>query len=455
MRRLLPPRSLAATALTALAGLALVPSTASAAGGVADDGTTLTVVLLLLGVAAAYLLAHFVVDQLQVRFLVLPGVEYLVLGLLLAAAVPREVLNLTSLLPIIALAAGWTGLLRGMGLDRETRRSWPPHTLRVAFMHHALPGLVVGFGFWAFVSLGWSDYLFGLGLDDLGESETAASAFVLGCCAAAESAEPFAVLARRYPIEGELAKFLEGASRFGDLLLLVIFGLVFCIWHPREGGALELTSTEWAVMQFGLGAVLGLIFTPFVGGGESAAHRFLAMVGVITFASGAAFFLDLSPLSTNVLLGIVLVNVAKAGKTIRDTVGSTAKPMHLLLLMLAGALWRPPPLWLTLATIAAFVVVRLLGKMLGSALAAWGIEGLRRDLYRGFLAHGEVTVAMAISFQVVFDGAIVDVVYTAALASTVLHDVVAPRALRSLLVDAGAIRREHAVAPPPIVKELA
>lgn len=452
--RLATPRLMAtprfmAIALLALVGLALAPTPAFAAGGGADDGTTLTVVLLLLGVAGAYLLAHFVVDQLQTRFLVLPGVEYLLLGLLLAAAVPSDVLDLTALLPIIALATGWTGLLRGMGLDKETRRGWPPHTMRIAFVHHALAGLVVGLGLWSFVVLGWSEYIFGLDVEALGgSSDVAAASFVLGCCAAAESAEPFELLARRYPIEGDLAKFLEGASRFGDLLLLVVFGLVFCIWHPRPGGALlELTATEWAAVQFGLGAVLGILFSPFAGG-ENSAQRFLAMVGVITFASGAAFFLDLSPLSTNVLLGIFLVNVAKTGKIIRNTVSSSAKPMHLLLLMLAGALWQPPPVLFTVATTLAFVVFRLVAKMLGSAIAAWGIAGMRKDLYRGFLAHGEVTVAMAISFQVVFESPIADVVYTAALASTVIHDVIAPRVLRGLLVDAGAIRREHAVTPP-------
>lgn len=444
----LPLRSVLATAVLALVGLALAPGRAFAAGGGADDGTTLTVVLLLLGVAGAYLLAHFVVDQLQTRFLVLPGVEYLVLGLLLAAAVPSDVLDLTSLLPIIALATGWTGLLRGMGLDKETRRGWPPHTMRIAFVHHALAGLVVGIGFWLFVAFGWSEFVFGLDVEALGGADdVAAAAFVLGCCAAAESAEPFELLARRYPIEGDLAKFLEGASRFGDLLLLVVFGLVFCIWHPRPGGALQtLSATEWGVVQFGLGVILGFLFTPFAGG-ENTAQRFLAMVGVITFTSGAAFFLDLSPLSTNVLLGIVLVNAAKAGKSIRDTVTTSAKPMHLLLLMLAGALWQPPPILLTVAVTIAFVGVRLLAKMLGSAIAAWGIAGMRKDLYRGFLAHGEVTVAMAISFQVVFESPVVHVVYTAALASTVIHDGIAPRVLRSLLVDAGAIRREHAAAP--------
>ena len=56
---------------------------------------------------AAYLLAHFVVDRLQQRFLVLAGVEYLILGLLLGPTVPDiQVLgDLTGLLPIIALTA--------------------------------------------------------------------------------------------------------------------------------------------------------------------------------------------------------------------------------------------------------------------------------------------------------------------------------------------------------------
>jgi NhaP-type Na+/H+ or K+/H+ antiporter len=43
----------------------------------------------------------------------------------------------------------------------------------------------------------------------------------------------------------------------------------------------------------------------------------------------------------------------------------------------------------------------------------------------------------------------VDLAYTIILASVLLHDLVAPRLLRSLLVDAGAIRREGIHDPSP------
>ena len=50
---------------------------------------------------------------------------------------------------------------------------------------------------------------------------------------------------------------------------------------------------------------------------------------------------------------------------------------------------------------------------------------------------------MAVSFQVVFDGPIVDLAYTVVLVSEIAHDIIAPRILRGLLVDAGEVRRER------------
>ena len=83
------------TFLSILLGLMTlsVPSIARAAGGGGGhDGTNTaltTVVTLVLGAGAAYLLAHFVVDGLQKRFLINTNVEYIGLGILLGPALPR------------------------------------------------------------------------------------------------------------------------------------------------------------------------------------------------------------------------------------------------------------------------------------------------------------------------------------------------------------------------------
>ncbi len=427
----------------------LLPNLAFAGGGGASAESTATVVALLIGVGIAYLFANFVVERVQKRFLVVAGVEYLVLGLLLGPSVPQiHVLDdIAGLLPLIALAAGWVGLLRGMEFDIDRFRDRPPGALRTVAMHILVPGALVGGLAYMLLFGGLAEQL-GVSLEFAEEipwRAGAASCFLLGCAAASDSSEPYDLLSTRYEIEGELSGWLRACTRLGDFFVIVVFGLLFCIFHPRV--STHPTEAEWFLIQVALGVGLGALFVPFLGGHETPNGRFLALVGIITFASGAAYFLELSPLAVNVFLGFVLVNVARTGRQMLETLNGTERPMWLVLLVLAGALWHPPPLVPTLVALAAFILLRLIGKWTGSRLAAWGMDDMRPDLYRGFTSHGGVAVAMAVSFQVVFDGVLVDIAYTVVLASVVLHDLVAPRVLRGLLVDSGDIRREKQKAP--------
>ena len=56
------------------------------------------------------------------------------------------------------------------------------------------------------------------------------------------------------------------------------------------------------------------------------------------------------------------------------------------------------------------------------------------------LGQGEVAIALAIAFRVSTEGPMIDIGYTAILVSVVVHDLVAPWALRGLLLDAGELR---------------
>lgn len=413
------------------------PAPALAAGGGGHAGTGVVVILLLF-VAAAYVLTHFVIGRLQRTLLVVSGVEYILLGILLGPVVPqiRAFEDLGELLPVIALAAGWIGLLRGMELDFSHMKDAPRGASRVALGDDLITGILVAGSAYLFFTSG----MFVLGIDD---SQAWMSGGVLACCAAVGSTEPIEVIKKRYHVEGPTVPMLRRAARVGDVGALLVFGLLFCVFHQdEENTPLVLRPTEWAVVSVGLGAALGLLFRPFLIGDESENSRFLALVGIITFASGAAWFLNLSPLLVNLVLGTVLVNTAKAGPQIHATVERTKVPMNLVLLVFAGALWSPPPLWPTVAATCAFIVLRFAGKWIGSRLAAWG-QDIRNDLHRGLMGHGVVTIAMAISFRLVYSGPAVDVAYTVILASVVFHDLAAPRVLRALLVDTGELRREQ------------
>ena len=425
--------------LTAVALIwAAVPSVADAASEPAKTGVAGelgTVVLLVIVIGVAYVFAHNVVERLQRRFLVVSGAEYLLLGFLLGPAFPaiRAFDNVTGLLPIIALAAGWVGLLRGTDFDFASLQKLDPATWRVVFLHHLLPGLAVGFGAYYFFALG--------GWVQTTARSAALSAAALACFAAADSAEPFDLLARRYEISGRLAPLLRNGTRLGDIAVILAFGLIFCVFHENAPDAQDYSPALWAWVTVLLGAALGFLFSLFLAGDESDNSRFLALVGIIAFASGGAYFLELSPLAVNLSMGFVLVNFARGGQLLHTTLESTERPMTIVLLIFAGALWLPTPLVPTLVALAGFLAARTGAKWIASLIAGWGTS-LRKDLFRGLLAHGDVTLAMAVSFRLVYHGEAANLAYSVVLGSVIINDLIAPRLLRGLLADEGEIQRE-------------
>ncbi|TNF61423.1 MAG: hypothetical protein EP303_05700 [Deltaproteobacteria bacterium] len=417
---------------------AALPGVAHAANGSGqngDAGELGTVVLLVLVIGVAYVLAHNVVERLQRRFLVVSGAEYLLLGFLLGPAFPaiNALENVTGLLPIIALAAGWVGLLRGTDFDFASLQKLDPATWRIVFLHHLLPGAAVGVGaYYFFTQLGWVDTTL---------RGAALSASALACFAAADSAEPFDLLARRYEITGRLAPLLRNGTRLGDIVVILAFGLIFCVFHENAPEAQDYSPALWAWVTVLLGAALGFLFSLFLAGDESDNSRFLALVGIIAFASGGAYFLELSPLAVNLSMGFVLVNFARGGQLLHTTLESTERPMAIVLLIFAGALWQPTPLVPTLLALGGFLIARTGAKGLASVIAGWGTS-VRKDLFRGLLAHGDVTLAMAVSFRLVYDGEAAKIAYSVVLGSIILNDLIAPRLLRGLLVDEGELQRE-------------
>ncbi|MBT8469450.1 MAG: hypothetical protein KJN97_11950, partial [Deltaproteobacteria bacterium] len=325
-----------------------------------------TVVLLVVVIGVAYVLAHNVVERLQRRFLVVSGAEYLLLGFLLGPAFPAILAfdNVTGLLPIIALAAGWVGLLRGTDFDFTSLQKLDPATWRVVFLHHVLPGLAVGFGaYYFFMDGGWVETT---------TRNAALSASALACFAAADSTEPFDLLARRYEVSGRLASLLRNGTRLGDIAVILAFGLIFCVFHENAPQAQDYSPALWAWVTVLLGAALGFLFSLFLAGDESDNSRFLALVGIIAFASGGAYFLELSPLAVNLSMGFVLVNFARGGQLLHTTLESTERPMAIVLLIFAGALWQPTPLVPTLVALAGFLAARTGAKWIASLIAGWG-----------------------------------------------------------------------------------
>jgi len=399
-------------------------------------------------VAIAYLLTHFVVEKLQHRFFFTSGGEYVLLGVAVGPFTPwLEVVNpdtLRQLAPLMSLAIGWLGLLYGMQLDLRKLLLTRDSALRLSsvasFLTLALVS-VLSFFFIGYLNL------------ELKEDEAILVSALLGTAAGVTSPTALALVRARFDAQGALTELFERASRLDELMSILLFGSIFCVVnHVAVDVGRDLTAAEWLLISLALGGGLGLLFRLFIGEESDPDKQFLALVGIIVFASGSAHYLELSPLLVNLVLGIVLVNVAEESDAILAVLERTAQPMYIVLLLFAGAMWTPVEAW-GWALAVAFVIMRTLGKFLGGFAAAVTVgTNTRRDIGRGLLAQGEVAVAMAVNFKLVYEGPLVDAAFTAVLFSVVANELWSARLLRGVLIDAGDIR--HAAADDdPLAKE--
>ena len=421
-----------------LVGLFASSAASASESASAAEGAGLAPVLIILAtVVIAYLVAHFFVDWVQRRFLVVSGLEYMLLGALLGREVVTDIHvfdDVTTLAPVIAFAAGWVGLLYGMQLRPGPSTDVVDRSVRLGIGDAVGTAVGVAVSAWLLFESGV------LGVPVTG-SEAEVGAAALGCAAAAGSTSAVDLLRARYPgLMTNLLDLLGRAAKIGDVLAIVGFGLIFCAFHQGVARVGTPNFSEWLFITLILGGALGVLFWGFLDDELDENTRFLALAGIIIFASGAAFFLNLSALMVNLVLGFVIVNT-RHGEDVYSTLVGTMKPIRLILLVFAGALWTPVDPVPAFALAGGYIALRLVWKVVSSWITSLGTP-LRTDIFRGLFAQGNVALAMAISLQIVYEGVLIDLVYTAILISIAVHEFLAPRLLKGFLVDAGELRQD-------------
>ncbi len=388
-----------------------------------------------------YLGTHYFAERIRARFHVTTGIEFVVLGVLVGPHVTYVVTPevLSQLGPVISLAIGAVGLILGLECRfaelRDTQRQGLVLSsfggtsttvvvggLAAAFLWHMLPPAA----FWVALPAG----------------------LALGAISAVSTPEPAGTVDAEMEGHTRLASILQSSAKFDRLIATLLFGLVFCLFHVGEpAGVRPLTATEWVVVSVGIGVVLGALFFLFLGREQDPDRLLLALMGIILFSSGAAYYLNLSPLFVNLVLGAMLANTSRHAVALREVMGSIERPLKVVILLLAGASWNLGALVspIVLGLLAICLLGRPLGKILGGALTFR--YGERRPyltpwIGMGTLAHGSLAVAMAVNFQEVYSGVAADGLFSAVLVSVLVWELLAPARIRRALIDS-----EPALAP--------
>lgn len=397
-------------------------------------------------VAVGYILAYVLFDRLRDRYGYVGGAEYVLIGVLLGPRVTGllgagQVQDLT---PIVSLAVGWLGMLLGTYFRLPTLALLPPEHLAIAFAEAlatfsvALAPLLVVFRFVA--GYGWPPAVL--------QAVTLAAIATLSSPAAVDA------LVDRARIRSPILPVLQLTARIDALVAVVAFGLVLAVLHQGEvaPGVRPPTATEWAVINLAVGIASGVLFHLFLGprgegdDAQESSRLFVALAGAIVVASGASYYLNLSPIYTNLVLGFILANSGSSHRDVARLLLATERPVYLALLLFAGAAWSPGTADL-LFIAPLFVVVRLAARFFGGRVAGRQVAplGLRAPgLGRGLLAQGGLAVAIAVNYSQVLPDLNPRLVLTAALLSILLFEIVASREASALLESL-----EPAEASPP------
>jgi len=380
-------------------------------------------------ITVGYILAYLVFDRLRDRFGYVGGAEYVVIGFLLGPRVTgllgaEQVQDLT---PIVSLALGWLGMQLGTYFRLPAMTTIDAAHLRIAFTEavgtfaSALGALLALFHYVA--GYPWP--------------ESTVQAVTLAAVATLSSTAAIDAVSRKTGQVTSIFPVLQLTARIDALVAVTAFGLLLAVFHLGQV-SLEVrppTATEWAVINLAVGVSSGVLFHLFLGPrgrlDEAAENSrlFVALAGAIVVASGASYYLNLSPIYTNLVLGFILANSGSAHRDVTRLLLRTERPVYLALLIFAGAAWSPSsPDLLFIAPV--FVRIRLgarfLGGWLGGGLAA-PPELKTPKLGRALLAQGGIAVALAVNDTQVRPDLNADLILPASLVSVLLFDIVASR----------------------------
>jgi Kef-type K+ transport system membrane component KefB len=190
-----------------------------------------------------------------------------------------------------------------------------------------------------------------------------------------------------------------------------------------------------------IGASLGVFFGLYLRRDLGEEQLLTVLLGIIVFTSGLAYYLRLSPIFVNFLLGVVLNMMGRGARLIEGTLSSFERPLYIVLFFFAGGSLALSGIeWWVLLLVIPYLLLRYLGRWLGGLLSVRlaGADYRIPPLGRVLLVPGGLSVAMLLNFEEAFGDrlAYINSMYAAMLLAVVLSEVHGHGRARSWLIDA-------------------
>ena len=272
---------------------------------------------------------------------------------------------------------------------------------------------------------------------------------VLGAIAAATAPASTLMVVRQYKAKGPVVNTLLPVVAMDDAVGIIAFGVSSTIAKAllNNNAAISVTKIIFVPLleifsALLLGVVMGILLT-YISKKAKGEDQLLSIVLAFIFVTaGIAISLNLSSLLACMMIGATLININPNNKKAFSTVDRFTPPILILFFTIAGVQLDLSVLKDVGILGLAYVIIRVVGKMLGAYLGA-RISKFPQTVqkYLGFTLIPQAGVAIGLSMvaQSIMPQPYGDVIRAIVLAGTVIYELVGPVITKTALIKAGEI----------------
>ncbi len=274
-------------------------------------------------------------------------------------------------------------------------------------------------------------------------------AILLGAIATATDPAATMLVVREYRAKGTFTKTLLGIVAIDDVWGIITFAVCVSVaqlaYMPEAyTGIFSLEVIHPLIEIPGsliLGCMVAVILSRVSQHVSGGANLLVLVLSSIFLVIGVSISLDLSVLLANVALGVTIVNIDRKAVMLFDTLREAASPIFIMFFVLAGAHFDARAFMQLGGVGVAYILCRTAGKVL-SAVPGGYIAGSKSSVkkYMGvaLLPQAGVALGMALVAKTEFPEA-ADILFTVAVATTVVFEIIGPICTRYALSKAGEI----------------
>jgi len=371
------------------------------------------------------------------------GSEYLLLGFLVGPSVlgllNHELLSL--LIPFLYVGAGWLLLLCGMDWGYVDGKPSSLKSILGSFLLALITGGVI------FVGVYWVLGYF--------PGRTANHRLLLAGSIAAVGMETTRLAVRwvmeRYDAQGPLSRAVATLADADELPALLLVGALYLL-APMPEMRLYLPPGAWFAITIGLGIAMGLISVALMGPELHRGEAQCLVLGAGLLCAGLPAALGLAGVVSSFVLGVTLSRLSPHRPALLAIIKKSEQPVLLPVLLLAGAMVTFEDRRLP-AVLGVALGARMVGKILTGGVLYLMPTGRKAGLLLGLglLPSGVVTISLAASLSMRIGGKDGALILTAAVALTLLGELLGPLSLRRALGRAGELRNPSGTRSEPPV----